>query len=126
MPVEVSSHPSLPILIAVYSGVLTSEEYRAMRAQRDDLLAQFEGPVVVLADMRALEAFPDARQAERYAGVFASARLRAVAIVLGERRYRVLMPALLPNGERHYTVKFFDDVDAALAYAEKVSAQTEV
>ena len=126
MPVDVRSHPSLPILIAVYSGVLTSDEYRAMRAQRDDLLAQFEGPVVVLADMRALESFPDARQAERYAGIFASERLHAVVIVLGERPYRVLLPALLPNSERHYTARFFDDADAALAYAEEMSAKTEV
>ena len=117
MPVTLEWHTTLPVLIATYQGHLTAAAYRALRDQQRALLADGPDEVVLLADMRQFESFPDAGTIAPGDTLLAHPQIIGAVIVLDAEWYDRLARAILPADETR-RVSFFEDFDAALAHAE--------
>jgi hypothetical protein len=117
MPVKLEWHPSLPVLVAAYSGVLSSAEYYAMCDRRKEMLKSKPERVVLLADMRQLEAFPDAGTTRLRENVLMYKKVFCTLIVLPTGLYRALTRHMLAPADPSHRVRFFEDLEAALAHA---------
>ena len=105
-----------PILVTTYQGKLTLKEYRAMREQQRAMLADAPDEVVLLADMRAFDGFPDADTIEPDASLLAQPQITGAVIVLDDELYDGLARAFLPANETR-RVSFITDLNTALAHA---------
>jgi hypothetical protein len=114
MPVELQWHSELPVLMATYTGILTPKTYTAMCDQRYAMLDDGPGPVMLLADMQALEGVRDAVSFQRDNAVLFDERVRSTLVVLPEDLYRRVMRAVNADEQQHYPVQFFSDIDSAL------------
>lgn len=118
MPVTVEWHTTLPILVTVYQGVLSAADYRTMRAQQCAALAESPKRIVLLADMRQLEGFPDADTIDLGDSLLVHPKVMGVVVVLDARLYDHLTCAILPANGIFRKVYFFKDYDSALNQAE--------
>jgi len=117
MSVTVEWHDTFSILVTTCQGKLTLKDYRAMREQQRAWLADAPDRVVLLADMRQFEGFPDANTIEPSDTLLAHAQIACVAVMLDNELYDRLARALLPADETR-RVSFFTGLDAARAHAE--------
>lgn len=121
MPVKMEWHSVLPVLIVTYSGTLTAGDIRRLQTERKAMLDARGGPVTVVADVRGLEAFPDALKTDRDARVINHGAMRYMLVVFGSRLYHILMRPISDTAEYDYPVRFFADLDEALAAAAALS-----
>jgi len=122
MPIELVWHPTLPVLIATYSGDLNANDHRAMTRKRAAMIAKADQPVVLLADVRALGSFEDATKVAAGEHVLRHANVICTLVVLGEEVYHRWSRAIL-SAETRYHVLLFPTMDQALAAADVLLAQ---
>ncbi len=118
MPVELTWHPSLPVLIATYTGLLSSQEYRQMFDQRQDMLEAGPEKVILLADLRGLEGFPAASAVDLCRNILMQAKVRCVLVVIPDDLYRSVSRAILDPARQGLRAYVFSNFDQALACAE--------
>ena len=121
MPVELQWHSKLPVLIATYTGTLTSKAYRAMVNKRRKMLAEGPDHVALLVDTRQLENVHDATSFKRDNAHLFDERVAGTFVVMPEDLYRRVKRALDANTQQHYPVQFFGNFDAALAAISTVT-----
>lgn len=115
MPVELQWHSKLPVLMAEYSGTLTSKVYYAMCDKRRKMLDNGPDLVVIIANMQQLENVRDAESFERNDDDLFDGRVASTLVVLPNDLYRRVIRALDVNNQSHFPVQFFGDMDSALA-----------
>ena len=118
MPINIEWHSNLPVLIVSYSGIVTAGEFRQLEQQRNAMLSERSEPVMLLADMREMERLADALAIQSSEPSFQYPNVSYILVVLSPRLYRVLLRAIEDTAEYDYPVRFFMEVDAALAAAE--------
>ena len=118
MPVELTWLPSLPVLTATYSGLLSSQEYCRMLDQRQAMLEAGPEKVILLADLRGLEGFPTASAVDLSRSILMQVRIRCVLVVIPDDLYRRVARALLDPTHQGLRVYLFPDFNQAIAYAE--------
>ena len=121
MPYTIAWHPDLAALIVHYQGSVSAEEYRQMCAERADLLNEASSDVAVVMDMQNLLDFPDARLVSED-NALQHANVRYVLIVLDEELYEKVVGSVVPDTEQRWPVRFFPDMEQALAFVQQQSA----
>jgi hypothetical protein len=116
-------HPTLPVLIATYKGVITPGDYRTMCDRRRAMLEAGPDQVILLADTREMQPFrEDAATVPCENGVIHRKVYRTV-IVLHERLYRTLIRAIADTSDQDTVVSFYRDREDAIRRAEQLAAQ---
>jgi hypothetical protein len=123
MPVQLEWHPSLPVLVATYSGVLSQDEYQSMNKKRQAMLQAGPRQVILVANTQEMEAFPDSPKVRRGENIVTNDKVYKTLIVFKPDLYRSVMHAIRDTAEFDLPVAFFRDEDAALARAESLSGQ---
>ncbi len=118
MPVTVKWHAVLPVLEVTYQGILSARDYQTMRKQQHTLLAESPKRIILLADMRRLERFPDADTIDPGDSLLAHPQVIGAVVVLDAKLYDRLAHAILPADGILYKVYFFRDYDSALSQAD--------
>lgn len=121
MPVNLEWHPDLPVLQITYTGILTTEEYQAMRKQARKMLDAGPDQVIVMADVRAFESFPTAGNLQRRREPIVShPKVYRLLVVVGSRLMQRLSRATLTDLDRaQLRVFLFDDPAGALDAARQ-------
>jgi hypothetical protein len=117
MPVNLEWHPALPVLVATYSGALTSGEYYAMCDQRKAMLKSAPDRIILLVDTRQFEGFPDADVIRLRENVLTHKKVICTLIVLPTSLYHALTKHLSALADPAHRVRFFEDFGAAVAHA---------
>ncbi|MBN1201754.1 MAG: hypothetical protein JXJ20_07865 [Anaerolineae bacterium] len=123
MPVNLEWHPSLPILLATYSGVLSTDEYYMMSEQRQTMLNNGPDQIILVADMRQMESFPDSLEIDLCENVLTHEKIHRVLIVSMNGLYSILRNAVAATEGRDLRVLFFHDLEEVLNTAEKLAQQ---
>lgn len=121
MPVKLEWHAELPVLCATYSGALSLKEYHNMCKNRRAMLDKAQGPVVLVADTRDLEAFDDANRVEAHENILAHPLISRLIVVFRSQLYRTATRIMSDPTADQYPVWFFDDADQALDRAEALA-----
>lgn len=120
MPITLDWHPSLPVILAAYSGEITADDFATMCAQRRQMLDERGGPVVLVADTREMSAIANGR-ASHCDDVLLDERVARVLIVLKRDLYRTLSRNFRHAPRRAHHAAFFDSLEAALREAESLA-----
>ncbi len=123
MPVDLEWHPSLPVLVVTYKGSLTAKEYDKMCDERTKMLKSGPSQVILFADTRQMQAFPDAESAVLRESVIRHAKVIRTLVVLEDKLYRRIKRSLLDDKEDGYPVSFYSDADLALIDAQTLVQQ---
>lgn len=123
MPVQISWHPTLPVLIATYSGLLLSREHREMVKGRKQLLDGVPGKVYLLADTRQLEGVEDIYTLAAQENIFKHRRIHRTLIVLKPSVYRSNLVAIRDTFTLDLPVLFFADFDEAITYIQQLAGE---
>jgi hypothetical protein len=123
MPVELEWHPSLPVLVATYKGTLSAKEYDKMCDERAKMLKAGPSQVILFADTRQMQAFPDAEIAVQRESVMRHGKVVRTLVVLDDRLYRRIRRSLLDDKADGFPVSFYADPDQALVDAQTLAQQ---
>ena len=123
MPVELQWHPTLPVLIATYRGVITSGNYQAMRDQRRAMLDAGPDQVILLVDLRQMEALRNGEKTVPYKNDVVLRKVYRTLIVLREPLYRTLARAIADTAGQDHPVSFYRSLEDAIRRAEQLAAQ---
>jgi hypothetical protein len=123
MPVDLQWHPTLPVLIATYRGVITPGDYRTMCDRRRAMLEAGPEQVILLADTREMEALREDIAAMPCENTVARRKVYRTLIVLHERLYRTLIRAIADTSDQDTLVSFYRDREDAIRRAERLAAQ---
>lgn len=120
MPFAIHWHPSLPVLLMTYSGVVSAEDYTAMCTRRRQMLDEHGGQVVLVVDVQAMETFmgDSVRPCEN---ILLDERIVRAFIVLPQDLYRKLSRNFRHTPRRALRAAFFDSLETALAEAESLA-----
>lgn len=119
MPVTLQWHPSSPVLHAIYSGILSSDEYYSMCDDRLEMLESGPEQAILLANTQQFEGFPAATTIEFGENVLTHERIYCTLIVLENSLYNNLSRTMVAEAQNQH-VYFFQDADAALAFTRKL------
>jgi hypothetical protein len=122
MPVELTWHPSLPVLQATYTGVLKANEYTAMCDKREKLLAGGPDYTILVVNTQDFDTIADPPPPYR-PNILKHERVYCTLIVLQETLYTNLARTFRVASESPYPVRFFRSLDAALQHAESLAQQ---
>ena len=120
MPITLDWHPSLPVIIAAYSGSITASDFAAMCERRRQMLDERGGQVVLVADMQAMDSFANGA-VSHCDDVLQDDRIARVLIVLKRDLYRNLSRNFRHAPRRAYRAGFYDSLEAALRAAESLA-----
>ncbi len=123
MPVELQWHPTLPVLIATYRGVITPGDYRTMCDRRRAMLEAGPDQVILLADTREMEAFREDVAAIPCENGATRRKVYRTMIVLHERLFRTLIRAIDDTSDQDSLVSFYRDREDAIRRAEQLADQ---
>jgi hypothetical protein len=118
MPVELTWRISWPVLIATYSGLLSSQEYNQMFDQRQAMLEAGPERAILLTDLRGLEGFPGARAVDLDQNILTHVKIRCVLVVVPDDLYRRVSRAILDSSHPGLRAYLFPDFNQAIACAE--------
>lgn len=121
MPVDLEWHPSLPMLVATYKGTLSAKEYDKMCEERAKMLKSAPSQVILVADTRQMQAFPDAEIAERRESVMRHGKIVRTLIVLNDGLYRRVQRSLIADKDYAFPVSFYADADHAMTEAQALA-----
>jgi hypothetical protein len=118
VPVTVEWHPTLPVLLTVYRGILSAADYHTMRAQQRAALDRDPKQVVLLADLQMMMGFPEADMLDLEDSLLMHPQVMGMVVILDDGLYdRLARPRQAHEGLCS-SVCFFKDHDAALNQAE--------
>lgn len=120
MPIEMIWHHDLPVLIVTYCGVLTTKDYRRLCAERAQALAEGPDTVIVVADMREFEGFPDANTLDELENVLRYDTVCGLVIVASDVMFNRLRGLVVDDVSRRYPVYVFGALDDAMEVAEQM------
>lgn len=123
MPVKLEWDPTLPVLWAVFSGMLSGDEYYGLCQERMALLDAGPEGAIVVADTRQMERFPDSLVVQRCSSAINHAHVSHLLIVLREDLYRTLRRGIEATAPYGFAVQFFTDPGAALQHARALVGQ---
>lgn len=123
MPVQLTWHPTLPVLIATYSGILLNREHREMVKGRQQMLDSAAGKVIMIADTREFEFVENVQALIAQENVFKHRHLRRTLIVLKPSVYHSNQIAIRDTFALDVPVLFFSNFDAAMRYAEEAASE---
>lgn len=118
MPVDLEWHSSLPVLIATYRGTLSAKDYDKMCDERSKMLKGAPSHVILVADTRQMQSFPEAEAAERRESVMLHAKITHTLVVLNMGLYQRLSRSIIADQDYSFPVSFFSDADRALVEAQ--------
>jgi len=121
MPVELEWFPSLPVLVATYRGTLTAKEYDKMCDERTRMLRSGPSQVIVFADTRQMQSFPDAEIAVQRESVMRHSKVVRTLVVLNDGLYRRIRRSLIEDSDDGFPVTFYSDADQALLDARSLA-----
>ena len=121
MPVDLEWHPSLPVLVATYKGTLSAKEYDKMCEERAKMLKSGPSQVILFADTRQMQAFPDAEIAQRRESVMRHRKVVRTLVVLEDTLYRRVQRSLIDDQDDGFPVSFYSDADQALVEAQALA-----
>jgi hypothetical protein len=123
MPIELRWYPSLPVLLATYTGSISLKEYRKMCEDRLAMLRKGPDRAILLADMQRLDEFPDLEPSQRCENILLHEKVARTLIVLDGGSFRHLSRSMVPDTEHRHPVGLFGDVEEALAEARTLADQ---
>ena len=121
MPVELTWHPSLPVLQATYTGALKANEYTAMCDKREKLLAGGPDHTILVVDTQAFDTLVESPPYRP--NILKHERVYCTLIILQETLYNSLARTFRVASESPYPVRFFKSLDAALQHAESLAQE---
>lgn len=124
MPVELRWHPSLPVLLATYTGSISIKEYYKMCEERLTMLRKGPDRAILLADVQRLDGFPDLEPSQRGDNILLHEKIARTLIVLDSGFFRRLSRSIVPDPEGGYPVRLFGNVEEALAEAQTLARQS--
>ncbi|MCD4685975.1 MAG: hypothetical protein K8S97_08565 [Anaerolineae bacterium] len=120
MSTEMTWHRELPVLIVTYRGTLTLKAYRTLCAERAQALQDGPDAVVVLADMREFEGFPDAGEMDALDNVLHHDTVCGLVIVTSDVLFNRLRGLVADDAGRRYAVYIFGAMDSAVEAARQM------
>ena len=123
MPVELRWHPSLPVLLATYTGSISIKEYYKMCDERQAMLRKGPQQAILLVDVQHLAEFPDLEPSQRGENILLNEKIARTLIVLDGGFFRRLSRSIVPDAGRGYPVRLFGDVEEALAEAKALAGR---
>jgi hypothetical protein len=123
MPIELRWYPSLPVLLATYTGSISLKEYRKMCEDRLAMLRKGPDRAILLADVQRLDEFPDLEPSQRCENILLHEKVARTLIVLDGGFFRHLSRSMVPDAEQRHPVGLFGDVEEALAEARTLADQ---
>jgi hypothetical protein len=120
MPITLDWHPSLPVIIAAYSGTITADDFAAMCERRHQMLDERGGRVVLVVDVRAMDSLTNGAMSPCH-DILQDERVARVLIVLKRDLYRHLLRNFRHAPRRAYRAGFYDSLEAALCEAESLA-----
>lgn len=121
MPVQLEWHPTLPILIATYSGVLSPDDYQTMYKRRQAMLQEGPSHIIFLVNLQQMESLSEIAKIRRGDNVIYHNKVYKTLVVVKPDLYRSLRRAITDTAGYDLPVVFFRDTDTALAQAETLS-----
>jgi hypothetical protein len=119
MPVDVQWHPTWPVLIITYTGVVTAAEYAALNEQRRRMVDHGPEAILVIADLYAFQALSDTDVFPPGESVLRHSQVRHTLVVLPADLHARLAGAIRsPSPPPRYAVSLYPDLTSALAQAE--------
>jgi hypothetical protein len=117
MPVALEWHPSLPVLLATYSGDLSPKDYKAMLDQRRRMIADGPEEIILVADARDFSGFSEA-DIKLGENILGHDKVAHAFVILHEEAHLNLHRTFRKDLTQDYRVYFFDGVDQALTAAQ--------
>ncbi|NDJ75793.1 MAG: hypothetical protein GYB65_06010 [Chloroflexi bacterium] len=121
MAVQLQWHSTLPVLMANYSGELSATDFYQMVEERQNLLDDSDGPVILMADVQDLQSFTAANTLEWREHVLRHHNLHRLLVVFNEALYRHATRHIGPFDDHRFPVYYFKSAEAALSFAEELT-----